>query len=93
MDYVDNGKVANGEEGDRSTESESEEESATVRGRKGNENRRDDPRTEWIFFKPRDCLMCTEVVDVLLENVHFALGEPMYSGFLPYYTHTSCIQT
>lgn len=31
--------------------------------------------------------MCTELLDLLLENIQFAFGEPITLVFLPYFTH------
>lgn len=48
-----------------------------------------DPFKQWVFFKIPDCFMCTEILESLLENIQFGLGEPITLGFLPYFTHNS----
>lgn len=40
-----------------------------------------------------DYFLCTEVVDVLLQNVQFALDEPVTLVFLPWVTHSDSTVT
>lgn len=44
-------------------------------------------KDEWIRFKLHDSFHCTEVMEGLLENIQFFLGEPITLGLFPFFTH------
>lgn len=44
-------------------------------------------KNQWVMFKVVDAFKCTEVLELLMENVQFVLGEPISLGLLPFFTH------
>lgn len=48
-----------------------------------------DKKQQWIYFKAPDSVRCTPVMELLLENINFALGEPITLGFIPYVTQNT----
>lgn len=43
-------------------------------------------RNQWIQFSTPDAFQCTQVLESLLENIYFAIGEPLTLGFSPFFT-------
>lgn len=80
------GRVSDGEE---SGSDESEEAHNSDDGAEGSAERCPiDLKNQWVFFRIEDSFRCTEVLEALMENIQFALGEPITLGFLPYFTHS-----
>lgn len=52
-----------------------------------------DIKQEWVYFKLSDCFKCTEVLEALLENIQFVLGEPMTLGFFPFRPHKTSMSS
>lgn len=67
--------------------------SETLGGSELNGTGSSDIRMQWIYFKVADSFRCPSIMDLLLENIQFALGEPITLGFLPYFTHNSSTET
>lgn len=78
--------VSSDEEHDDSDDSDLENSTADCDG-EGKGSCSSDVRDQWFRFKLHDIFQCTEVLDCLLENIQFFLGEPITLGFFPYFTH------
>lgn len=48
-----------------------------------------DFRNGWVYFKVADSFACTKVLELLMENINFASGEPLTLGFFLFFTHSA----